>query len=449
MKMTRQRINRLKYKIQDARTSLLMKLPFFALVLMHLEFYATRDINTISTNGSGIFFSPDFIDKLYPEELEFLLCHTLLHIILDDVGRPIDYKGAGYHHACDMVNNEILREYGYKRRRYPHFGEIYDDPKRWLEGENLTPLRLYHALPYDLSYIDEEIIKNFMIDTDKMWDHPIGYYDEFVRILGPDENCDRIYAKYVTEEETPPPGGEGNEAEADGSGETENAPGSAQELARVIASALKVLKGSDGEGNLGQVSLLEKRMRLKTRKSKVDWRSVLIDFVQEEIMDYSFTPPDRRLDDSPFFLPDFNVPEEKVKDILFMVDTSGSMSDEAVTTAYSEIRGAIEQFDGKLSGWLGFFDMEVVPPIPFDGVGELMKILPKGGGGTSFYAVFDYLRRNRENYKPSSIVILTDGFGEFPEESAAMGIPVLWLLDSREADTPPWGRIAYIDEQGL
>ena len=34
------------------------------------------------------------------------------------------------------------------------------------------------------------------------------------------------------------------------------------------------------------------------------------DFIQEEVVDYSFTPPDRRFDDSPFFLPDFNGKED-------------------------------------------------------------------------------------------------------------------------------------------
>ena len=41
-------------------------------------------------------------------------------------------------------------------------------------------------------------------------------------------------------------------------------------------------------------------------EGKLDWRTLLNDFVQEEICDYSFSPPDRRFGDSDFFLPDFN-----------------------------------------------------------------------------------------------------------------------------------------------
>ncbi|MBQ6677847.1 MAG: hypothetical protein IJM71_07350 [Clostridia bacterium] len=101
-------------------------------------------------------------------------------------------------------------------------------------------------------------------------------------------------------------------------------------------------------------------------------------------MDYSFTPPDRRFDDTPFFFPDFNDKDDVVEDILFMIDTSGSMSDDMITAAYSEIKGAIDQYDGKLKGWLGFFDAAIVEPEPFESIEEFEIIRPKGGGGTDF-----------------------------------------------------------------
>ena len=50
-----------------------------------------------------------------------------------------------------------------------------------------------------------------------------------------------------------------------------------------------------------------------------DARMILNDFIQEEIVDYSFTPPDRRFDESPFFLPDFNDKDDLVEDISLVV----------------------------------------------------------------------------------------------------------------------------------
>ncbi|MBO6299980.1 MAG: hypothetical protein J6N53_14180 [Lachnospiraceae bacterium] len=42
---------------------------------------------------------------------------------------------------------------------------------------------------------------------------------------------------------------------------------------------------------------------------------------------------------------------------------------------------------------------------------------------------------------PVSIIILTDGYAPFPKEDAAMGIPVLWILNNEDM-TPPWGKVA-------
>ena len=46
---------------------------------------------------------------------------------------------------------------------------------------------------------------------------------------------------------------------------------------------------------------------------------------------------------------------------------------------------------------------------------------------------------------PVSIIILTDGYSPVPPKSAAMGIPVLWLINNTEVD-PPWGKVARIEE---
>ena len=179
------------------------------------------------------------------------------------------------------------------------------------------------------------------------------------------------------------------------------------------------------------------------RKPQTDWRTILNEFIQEEINDYSFSPPDRRFDDSPFFLPDFNEKDETVKNILFMIDTSGSMSDRAITDAYSEILGAIEQFGGKLMGWLGFFDAAVIEPVPFETMDEFKIIRPQGGGGTRFDIIFDYVNEKMVDNPPVSIVILTDGEAPFPDEKVTNSIPVLWIINNEEV-TPPFGKIARI-----
>lgn len=179
------------------------------------------------------------------------------------------------------------------------------------------------------------------------------------------------------------------------------------------------------------------------KNPKLDWRTILDEFIQEEVVDYSFSPPDRRFDDSPFFLPDYNDKDTILKNVLFMIDTSGSMSKADITEAYSEIYGAIEQYNGKIEGLLGFFDAEVTNPKPFTEVGEFLEIIPRGGGGTDFGEIFNYISKEMGDIELASIIILTDGYCSFPDEEKAMEIPVLWVINNNEVN-PPWGKVARI-----
>ena len=216
-------------------------------------------------------------------------------------------------------------------------------------------------------------------------------------------------------------------------------------LNRMI-DATDIIAQSNGGKGRGTMPLAAQRVIEELKNPTLDWRTILNEFVQEEICDYSFSPPDKRMEDSPFFLPDFNEKDESIKDILFMIDTSGSMSDVQITECYSEIYGAIGQFGGKLQGKLGFFDAVVVEPIPFENEDEFKIIRPKGGGGTSFDIIFDYVEKEMEEEPPVSIVILTDGYAPIPDESRAGGIPVLWIINN-DSVTPPWGKIARILDQ--
>lgn len=62
-----------------------------------------------------------------------------------------------------------------------------------------------------------------------------------------------------------------------------------------------------------------------------------------------------------------------------------------------------------------------------------MEILPKGCGGTNFENVIKYISENMADDKPASIIILTDGWDDYPPEDIAEGVPVLWMINN----TPP------------
>ena len=205
-----------------------------------------------------------------------------------------------------------------------------------------------------------------------------------------------------------------------------------------IAETVSVQNASIG---MGGIPLLAQRLLKQMESGQIDWREVLNNFIQEEITDYSFTPPDRRFDDSDFFLPDYNEKEEKLGNIWFVVDTSGSISDDAIAAAYAEISNAVLQFNGKLEAELSFTESFVTDPIPFSTIEELMAIKPVGGGGNDFSDIFRYMNENMGSNLPAQIIIITDGYDEFPDEGEAMGVPVLWLINNEKVN-PPWGKVA-------
>jgi predicted metal-dependent peptidase len=196
----------------------------------------------------------------------------------------------------------------------------------------------------------------------------------------------------------------------------------------------------------GNAPAFAERIFKEIAERKLDWKTLLNDFIQEDVCDYSFSPPDRRFGDSDFFLPDFNEKEDSVENLLFMIDTSGSMSDDAISEVYSEIKGAIEQFNGKIKGWLGFFDAIVTEPQPFEDEDEFKAIRIQGGGGTAFLPIFHYVRDHMKDKNITSIIILTDGYAPYPEEYERMDIPVLWIINNENV-TPPWGMIARIPQK--
>lgn len=207
-----------------------------------------------------------------------------------------------------------------------------------------------------------------------------------------------------------------------------------------VYDAVQVLKDTKG---FGSVPALAQRMVDEIQNPPIDWRSVLINFIQSDVYDYSFSPPDRRYSESDFFLPDFNEKADKVENVWIVVDSSGSVSDKQLALALNEIKGAIEQYNGRFSGWVSFFDYYVTKPEAFDSLEDIKRLNLLGGGGTSFENIFK-ARRDYFDEDLSCIIIITDGYAPWPKESEADGIPVLWLFNNLKV-TPPWGMVARMN----
>lgn len=403
-------------RILIARMKILTNNGFFGLLLMNMKIALDDTIGTAATDGERIFFDPAFLDEISDSELIFVLMHEIMHVVLKHSFRTGSRDEYGFNIACDIVvNSNILQASGWnlKSITLAKYGESMHRAPDGVEGCRYTAEEVYEMLP--------------------------------VTIKG--SGSGKLSVSGGAGAGTPGSGKAsgntpGNTAgQAGGFSDDHSKWGSSQDKALEALWGNRIRDSYEASKGRSNIPIGVERALNELLNPTVDWRTLLNDFIQEEVVDYSFMPPDRRFTDSPFFLPDFNDTETVAKDILFMIDTSGSMSAGEITKAYSEIKGAIDQFGGRLEGWLGFFDAAVVPPKPFVDENEFKVIRPAGGGGTSFEVIFDYVRHKMEDRVIASIIIMTDGYAPFPEESAAMGIPVLWMINNDDV-TPPWGRIA-------
>ena len=142
-------------------------------------------------------------------------------------------------------------------------------------------------------------------------------------------------------------------------------------------------------------------------------------------------------------MPDFNEKETYVKNIVFLIDTSGSISDSMIQRAYSEIKGAVDQLGNRFDGYIVFCDHLTYDLQPFCEETDLSKIIPKGGGGNDFGGNIRDVLEAMKDEPPECMIFITDGYDTFPDESVTKGIPFLWLITNTDVE-PPWGKVARL-----
>lgn len=435
MVLSDDKLREIMKRLLIARLRILNSHGFYGLLLMHMKFSIDDGCETAYTDAERIAFSPRFLEELSDSELDFVLMHEILHVVLQHCIRSDPDDPERYNIAADIVVNSIIMDENAGDARsitLSRYGESIHKAPDGKEGSGYTAEEVFEMLK-PRSGRGEGGGKN----GSKKGGMGKSRKDKGDGDRGnPGKDGSGKNGKIKGDQDSVWDD-HSHWGKADGDGSLRDV------WVKRFAEACEAVSIRDPSNACGTLPTFAKRILDELMNPQTDWRRILCDFIQEEINDYSFSPPDRRFEDSPFFLPDFNEKDETVKDILFMIDTSGSMSDKMITAAYSEIKGAIDQFNGKLCGRLGFFDAAIIEPQPFSNFEEFSVIRPAGGGGTNFQIIFEYVNQYMIEEPPASIIILTDGYASFPKEKLSKGIPVLWLLNNEDVK-PPWGKVARI-----
>lgn len=388
-------------RIGEMRLRMVAGSPFYANLLLNIKF-RTANCGTAATDMRYLYFDVRFVSRLSDEELEFVILHELMHCVLQHCVRGKKLNQYLFNVACDIVVNSSILEM-WERKSF----KIDGNPVM-----HLTPKGSEGCL------FSAEEVYDMLLERYK---HVIDEVEELIDILT------QTYGSTFDEHEI-----------------WRKAP-----FDEVLVEEWKnnVIKAVEMAGNVGEVPpVVRNLIRDIEGEGKVDWKSVLRDFVQEtcDRYDYTFCPPDRRHLSGDYILPGYiSLHGEKVDNLWFAVDTSGSISTRVLNQVFKEISFAIEQFDN-LHGELSFFDTHVTNPVEFDDVDSLYDITPSGGGGTSFHCIFNYMQEHMSDNLPAAVIIMTDGYASYPDEKMAMDVPVMWILIDNPKDMP-WGVSVHID----
>lgn len=165
----------------------------------------------------------------------------------------------------------------------------------------------------------------------------------------------------------------------------------------------------------------------------LSWRELLWQFMVATPFDFGGF--DRRFIHRKLYLED--VVGESVQ-VAVCVDTSGSIGGEELAVFMSEVRGILDAYP-QINGHLFHADADLYGPYDFSAHDPIPAA--KGGGGTSFFPFFDWLRRQEQQGNEPLAIYLTDGYGEFP--SAPPSVPVLWVVSKGglESSGFPFGQV--------
>jgi len=194
----------------------------------------------------------------------------------------------------------------------------------------------------------------------------------------------------------------------------------------------------------GNVPAGVKRIVAQLTEPKMNWRDLLRMQMQSCIKsDYTFKRMHRKGWHMDAILPGMD--NDEYVDIFCALDMSGSIGAEQGRDFMSEVKGIMEEY-GQFRVTLCCFDTEVynVQIFTDDNIDEIDEYEIKGGGGTDFDCVFNYLKE--EAIDPKRLVMFTDGY---PWNS--WGDPnycdTVFIIHGDKNPNPPFGTWALYEDE--
>lgn len=428
----------IELKLLRARVQLLFTQPFFATLCLRLKLIPDSVFPTMATNGKVIRYNPSFVESLTPEELEGVLAHEVLHCALGHHCRRGNRQKRLWNVAADYAINPIVLN----NHLVLPAGALVK-----AEYEGLSAEQIYDRLVQEQSDSGTSASANNQSGgsgsgTPQSGNGAAGHAQgngagTSGDTTSPSNSGNREKEQPSLEDDdlnSPREGGFGEVLDATDEAGNPAGEGEANRQASEWAiAAQQALQAAKAQGH--GTSDVERPLQ-ESRQSTQNWKAILRAFVGSTVLaDYRWFPPNRRFVSAGLYLPSLHC--EGVGQLVIGVDTSGSVTSRELEEFASEITAISDQAQPEKIHVV-YCDEAVTGTQEF-GPYEPIALEPRGGEGTDFRPVFQWVEDNKIH--PVCLIYLTDLWcSHYP--SPQPGYPVLWVTNS--ARTAPFGETVRI-----
>lgn len=402
-------------KLAAGRLIATRKAPYFRMMITSLVPHVVEGLGTIGvTKDALLVYDPEWIALRTQDEMGALYWHEVMHLVLNHHGR----RGTRHPLLWNIAGDIFINDQGRSTLQlvFPPggcFPEKFKDKHGKPFPPNLSADEYYSMLVE----IGEDMAEGMMVACGhgKPGDWKSGKCGSGAGNPNKDEPEDSAGAGGRSESEV-------------------------QQTRLQVAAAVKSHSAQHGRGR-GNLPLgLDRWADDALAPAKVRWQDVLARTLRQAVayrpgaVDYSFNRISRRQAAVGFgpgrpMLPAFVRPVPRV---VFVLDTSGSMSQAQLQTGLAEAIGVLKACGSEITFLSCDHAVHATGKVQTP---RQLANLVKGGGGSSFVPAFEHIAKMRD--RPTLAIFATDGDIYVPDHPPK-NLDVVWLLvDSGDDPADP------------
>lgn len=399
-----------------------LSMRYFHMAFRGLIVTPDWSVASISCDGDRIYCKPEYVISLYEKDpvlINRVYLHMLLHCILKHIIKCGKRNRDYWNLACDIVVESILDSFPYRCVHLPVHGRRRN---------------IYREIRKEMKVFTAERVYQWLMNQKLSADHFMELYMEFYR-------DDHSLWQYP-EEENP---------------NMENRIQSLQNKWQDIGEKTQTEMETFAKDQEEEAGEMVRSLQVENRK-RYDYRNFLKQFsvMREEILvdddsfDYGFYTYGLSVyGNMPLIEPQEWKEVKKIQEFVIAIDTSMSCSEELVQIFLEQTYAILkesESFFKKVRIHLIQCDSRVQSDVIITSEADLVKYMDKlvikGGGGTDFRPVFEYVEELIEQkyfYDLKGLVYFTDGYGEFPKLRPHYDTAFVFLQqDYDDVNVPTW-----------